>query len=173
MRKASRHIRRKTAPNTARIARSSQFRFGARLLGCAFLFVFFCVTLLFFRVSPVCSTERMFAAQVYPHAADLWRKSGLSGHFARFHHPPCAGPIPRLNTRLPRIAAVFLCGREQVYALSWAAPFGGASLKERKMKIRNSLRSLKGRHRDCRVVRRKGRVYVINKTQRRFKARQG
>ena len=41
------------------------------------------------------------------------------------------------------------------------------------MKVRNSLRSLKSRHRDCRVVRRKGRVYVINKTQRRFKARQG
>ena len=28
-------------------------------------------------------------------------------------------------------------------------------------------------HRDNRLVRRKGRVYVINKTQRRFKARQG
>jgi large subunit ribosomal protein L36 len=41
------------------------------------------------------------------------------------------------------------------------------------MKVRNSLRSLKNRHRDCRVVRRKGRVYVINKTQRKFKARQG
>ena len=41
------------------------------------------------------------------------------------------------------------------------------------MKVRNSLRSLKQRHRDCRVVKRKGRVYVINKTQRRFKARQG
>ncbi|WP_423791793.1 type B 50S ribosomal protein L36 [Loktanella salsilacus] len=41
------------------------------------------------------------------------------------------------------------------------------------MKVRNSLRSLKQRHRDCRVVRRKGRVYVINKTQPRFKARQG
>ncbi|GAD56892.1 LSU ribosomal protein L36p [Limimaricola cinnabarinus LL-001] len=40
------------------------------------------------------------------------------------------------------------------------------------MKVANSLRSLKQRHRDCRVVRRKGRVYVINKTQRRFKARQ-
>ena len=39
------------------------------------------------------------------------------------------------------------------------------------MKVKNSLRSLKTRHRDCRVVRRKGRVYVINKTQRRFKAR--
>lgn len=41
------------------------------------------------------------------------------------------------------------------------------------MKIRNSLRVLKRRHRENRVVRRKGRVYVINKTQRRFKARQG
>lgn len=41
------------------------------------------------------------------------------------------------------------------------------------MKIRNSLRSLKKRDKDCRVIRRKGRVYVINKTQRRFKARQG
>ena len=41
------------------------------------------------------------------------------------------------------------------------------------MKVRNSLKSLRSRHRDNRVVRRKGRVYVINKTQRRFKARQG
>ncbi len=44
---------------------------------------------------------------------------------------------------------------------------------ESAMKFKNSLRSLKSRHRDCRIVRRKGRVYVINKTQRRFKARQG
>ncbi len=44
---------------------------------------------------------------------------------------------------------------------------------KRTMKVRNSLRSLKSRHRDCRIVRRKGRVYVINKTQRRLKARQG
>ena len=41
------------------------------------------------------------------------------------------------------------------------------------MKVVNSLRSLKSRHRDCQVVRRMGRIYVINKTQRRFKARQG
>ena len=41
------------------------------------------------------------------------------------------------------------------------------------MKVRNSLKSLAKRHRDNRVVRRKGRLYVINKTQRRFKARQG
>jgi large subunit ribosomal protein L36 len=41
------------------------------------------------------------------------------------------------------------------------------------MKVRNSLKSLRSRHRDNRIVRRKGRVYVINKTHRRFKARQG
>ncbi len=41
------------------------------------------------------------------------------------------------------------------------------------MKVRNSLRSLKKRDKDCRVIRRKGRVYVINKKNSRFKARQG
>jgi large subunit ribosomal protein L36 len=41
------------------------------------------------------------------------------------------------------------------------------------MKVKNSIKSLRTRHRDCRVVRRRGRLYVINKTQRRFKARQG
>jgi large subunit ribosomal protein L36 len=41
------------------------------------------------------------------------------------------------------------------------------------MKIRNSLRSLRNRHRANRIVRRKGRVFVINKTNPRYKARQG
>ncbi|MRX49892.1 50S ribosomal protein L36 [Paracoccus sp. S-4012] len=41
------------------------------------------------------------------------------------------------------------------------------------MKVRNSLRSLKERHKDCQVVRRKGRIYIVNKTNPRFKARQG
>ena len=41
------------------------------------------------------------------------------------------------------------------------------------MKVVRSLKTLKNRHKDCRLVRRRGRVYVINKTQRRFKARQG
>ena len=41
------------------------------------------------------------------------------------------------------------------------------------MKIRNSMRSLRGRHRENRLVRRKGRIYVINKSNPRFKARQG
>ena len=41
------------------------------------------------------------------------------------------------------------------------------------MKIRNSLKSLKDRHRDNRVIRRRGRTYVINKNNRRFKERHG
>ncbi|MHA1560012.1 MAG: type B 50S ribosomal protein L36 [Alphaproteobacteria bacterium] len=41
------------------------------------------------------------------------------------------------------------------------------------MKIRNSLKSLRSRHRENRLVRRKGRVYIINKANPRFKARQG
>jgi large subunit ribosomal protein L36 len=45
--------------------------------------------------------------------------------------------------------------------------------REPVMKIKNSIKALKSRHRANRVVRRRGRIYVINKTQRRFKARQG
>jgi large subunit ribosomal protein L36 len=41
------------------------------------------------------------------------------------------------------------------------------------VKVRNSLKSLRNRHRDNRLVHRKGRVYIINKTQKRYKARQG
>ena len=48
-----------------------------------------------------------------------------------------------------------------------------APKKNTVMKVRSSLKSLKTRHRDCKLVRRKGRVYVINKTNPRFKAKQG
>jgi large subunit ribosomal protein L36 len=41
------------------------------------------------------------------------------------------------------------------------------------MKVLRSLKSAKVRDRDCQVVRRKGKVYVINKKKPRFKARQG
>tara|TARA_B100001758_G_C18247182_1_gene523789 strand:- start:697 stop:822 length:126 start_codon:yes stop_codon:yes gene_type:complete len=41
------------------------------------------------------------------------------------------------------------------------------------MKVRNSLKSLRKRHRDNRLIKRKGRLYVINKNNKRFKARQG
>ncbi|MCB1318226.1 MAG: type B 50S ribosomal protein L36 [Alphaproteobacteria bacterium] len=41
------------------------------------------------------------------------------------------------------------------------------------MKVVSSLKTLKKRDRNCRVIRRKGRLYVINKKNPRYKARQG
>ena len=41
------------------------------------------------------------------------------------------------------------------------------------MKIVNSLKTLKKRDKNCRVVRRRGRVFVINKQNPRFMARPG
>lgn len=62
-------------------------------------------------------------------------------------------------------------------ALLWRAfgfgPVMGPIRWVSNMKIKNSLKALKGRHRDCQLVRRKGRVYIINKTAPRYKARQG
>ena len=45
--------------------------------------------------------------------------------------------------------------------------------KDDKMKVRSSLKSAKTRDKNCRIVRRRGRLYVINKQNPRFKARQG
>ena len=41
------------------------------------------------------------------------------------------------------------------------------------MKVKGSLKSAKTRDKDCKLVRRKGRIYVINKKNPRMKARQG
>ncbi|MEA9390822.1 type B 50S ribosomal protein L36 [Acerihabitans sp. TG2] len=41
------------------------------------------------------------------------------------------------------------------------------------MKVLSSLRAAKLRHPDCKIVRRRGRVYVICKSNPRFKAVQG
>jgi large subunit ribosomal protein L36 len=41
------------------------------------------------------------------------------------------------------------------------------------MKVFASLKAVKTRDKDSRIVRRRGRVYVINKTNPRMKARQG
>lgn len=54
-----------------------------------------------------------------------------------------------------------------------AKPAYGTCRISRAMKIRNSIKTLRKRHRDNRVVRRRGRLYVINKTIKRYKARQG
>ena len=54
-----------------------------------------------------------------------------------------------------------------------ALPIAALVKTRPEMKVRSSLKSLKTRHRDCKLVRRKGRMYVINKTDPRYKAKQG
>lgn len=56
-------------------------------------------------------------------------------------------------------------------AYSRALPKPGAKVLT--MKIRNSLKSAKTRDKNCVVVRRRGRLYVLNKKNPRLKARQG
>ena len=66
------------------------------------------------------------------------------------------------------------CQREQALFCHFRPVQHGLSKhQDCPMKVRNSLKSLRSRHRNNRLVRRKGRMYVINKVQRRFKARQG
>jgi large subunit ribosomal protein L36 len=57
--------------------------------------------------------------------------------------------------------------------LSLCDPYVPPLARKRVMKIVNSLKTLKKRDKNCRVVRRRGRVFVINKQNPRFKARQG
>ena len=70
----------------------------------------------------------------------------------------------------PRVFSMFPALPEKRGAL---CGFASVCQGNRAMKIRNSLKSAKLRDKNCRVVRRKGRIYVINKTNPRFKARQG
>lgn len=86
--------------------------------------------------------------------------------------------------RLPR---VILSHRGDLYlrataldtgqALPYVRRFWGKSpalvTMEPTMKVRNSLKSLRDRHQKNQLVRRRGRLYVINKVNKRFKARQG
>jgi large subunit ribosomal protein L36 len=53
------------------------------------------------------------------------------------------------------------------------APCASFVFEEPDMKIRNSLKALMGRHRANKLVRRRGRTYIINKVNKRYKARQG
>lgn len=56
--------------------------------------------------------------------------------------------------------------------LHFRALFPPNSSKEFAVKVLSSLKSAKTRHRDCKVVRRRGKVFVICKSNPRFKARQ-
>ena len=80
------------------------------------------------------------------------------------------------NSRLGGYLAHTLSGASAAARLSFCGTGPArrrASRSGDAMKIKNSLKSLRSRHRANRLVRRKGRVYIINKQAPRFKARQG
>lgn len=89
--------------------------------------------------------------------------------------------MPRAGPMATALAVPFDRGEaSRGFDLNASAPYTTALLetsiapkKIPAMKVRSSLKTLKVRHRDCKLVRRKGRVYVINKTNPRYKARQG
>ena len=91
----------------------------------------------------------------------MWAVSSAVEHYVDIVVATGSIPVPPTIHR-PRKGALFLTGATT-----------RRDKRESTMKVANSLRSLKTRHRDCQIVRRKGRVYVINKTQKRYKARQG
>jgi large subunit ribosomal protein L36 len=90
---------------------------------------------------------------------------------------------PPKDHDVARAAAIDLAGALRLYAPALDLTGGPDApshargepfdLRTKVMKVRSSLKSLKNRHRDCKLVRRKGRMYVINKTNPRFKAKQG
>ena len=97
--------------------------------------------------------------------------------FSRF---PCGAACATL--RQPRPVGLELsweCGLPASYGVGWWLTLGSADPKARHlatrlvMKIRNSLKSAKTRDKNCVVVRRRGRLYVLNKKNPRMKARQG
>ena len=83
-----------------------------------------------------------------------WLKIGIYGPFQTLSGVDRAAPAPYV----PRLMG--LSGSQ-------------ASNRISVMKVLNSLKSAKKRDKNCVIVRRKGRVYVINKRNPRFKARQG
>ena len=75
-------------------------------------------------------------------------------------------PIPFRTRKLSPSAPMVLCLKTRK---SRTLP---GNLKEHAMKIKSSLKSIKKRDLNSKLVRRRGRVYIINKTNPKFKARQ-
>jgi large subunit ribosomal protein L36 len=97
----------------------------------------------------------------------------VGGRNAGRHCPHHASAAPRRKGKV--VAACGVAAVDGADRPAYVPRFVPQPHKTRatKMKIASSIKTLKKRHKDCRVVRRRGRVYVINKTNRRFKARQG
>jgi large subunit ribosomal protein L36 len=79
----------------------------------------------------------------------------------------------RLGARQPAAPGALGCNRARRLTGVSATLIHRRSSRGADMRIRNSLKAAKVRDKNCRVVRRHGRVYVINKKNPRMKARQG
>jgi large subunit ribosomal protein L36 len=87
----------------------------------------------------------------------------------RWTCPPAGKAIRGLAGALERFVEGCFLYRNNVLYLPFARP---KAQRFRVMKVLSSLKSAKTRHRDCKVVRRRGKVFVICKSNPRFKARQ-
>ena len=94
------------------------------------------------------------------------RQIGIQPLFERLSTPASEPGFSRIRSGLQ---AFFLllnrCNRISGY-------FKALSIWTTAMKVLSSLKSAKSRHRDCKIVRRRGKVFVICKSNPRFKARQ-
>lgn len=73
----------------------------------------------------------------------------------------------------PRVVCVCLARRTPLYFPALRKPARQAAPSQgTPMKVLSSLKSAKSRHRDCKIVRRRGKIFVICKSNPRFKARQ-
>ena len=111
------------------------------------------------------------ARVAYPQISALPHKVAIVNRLALDRPKPRAYTIFQQSS--PMLLGHFEGCRRSCDSHSPGCHWGLHSRTGASMKVRNSLKSLRGRHRDNRMVRRKDRVYVINKTNRRFKARQG
>src|SRR5690348_14535610 len=82
------------------------------------------------------------------------------------HFPACFNPMSMRSSLNAKIKSSHRA-RHPRQALP-----GRTSIEESAVKVLSSLKSAKQRHRDCKVVRRRGKVFVICKSNPRFKARQ-
>ncbi len=81
-------------------------------------------------------------------------------------------PFPA-RVPLTAVGAALMFRASNLEGFRLADTTGTDSREDKRMKVINSLKTAKLREKGCRVVRRRGRVYVINKKNPRFKARQG
>ncbi len=94
--------------------------------------------------------------------------------------PPCGIGVIRRGGESEAAGEIHISAEKWLYKVGVVASFRPPAARAsthfylvQAMKVLSSLASAKRRHADCQVVKRKGTVYVICKSNPKFKARQG